>query len=952
MGVFDNATFQQDTNGNIFQVNHLEEPFRPQAGHSAALAAEAAPGMASGAVTPRDLADEYLQEAIPHFNLSPTLLAAADVGMGDPDEQIQFHEEKSIRGNSTVSYIQTVAGIPVWESGFVVQVEEDPMQVIGAQSTIQQSLQVDMPPQDAPYGESNLDPDSLVELIGFCQGSRIDIDHQEPFIYRFSAQRRFDTPHEDPVDGGHELLPLPPVADEIEDGASYVVTAVQFTCTSRQGSHEGWLALIEARTGSVLFVRSLAGCGIHAALSLGGTAAEEVADASPPIVDAVGNPSVVFFDIGDTLGTPVFTPAGDLSEIVVSPTVLEVLEELSEKNIRIGIISDPGPLSTDLINFLLQDAGVFEYVDLELVHYGSKNSTDIFLDAAAAAGVSAQECVFVGESLSERIVASDAGFLAVAAPVDVVGVFDTDAALAWVYLTDPQTKLGSAAPPPTASTSALNRLRDLVTLRGLTSTGASQELRGEYVAIENVDPPNPSIPTSPTRDFRFSVTTNDFGAVNAYHNCDRLFRILEDFDIDVGSYFDGTNFPVPVDHRVQYGFPPTANSVNASAPGRRFPTPRSDGFRFALAARNTTVNMAAAWRVVLHEFGHACLWDHVGSANFRFAHSFGDGAAAILNDPESRAPRNRTFPWVQIGRSHMRPVTDFAWYGTRYEPFISTGNDRAGYVAEQMLSSTLFRIYQAAGGDSANRQEQEFAARYVTFLVFKAVGLMSTVNNPEQPEGFADLMMQADTGTFRYKRDPVRIGVLRKVIRWGFELQGAYRLPPGVGETPTNQIGNPPQVDVFINDGRDGHYFFSDVTDSVDIWNRRAADGGTVHQEPVVGQENLAFARISNRGLSAATNVAVEALQSPLASAQVWPDDWQPLATPVLQSPDSVQPGGDVVVGPFSWFPASTAPTLLMSVAATGDSSNLRRFTAANPIAAERVALLDNNVGMRTMTTA
>ena len=127
---------------------------------------------------------------------------------------------------------------------------------------------------------------------------------------------------------------------------------------------------------------------------------------------------------------------------------------------------------------------------------------------------------------------------------------------------------------------------------------------------------------------------------------------------NVNDYFDGTTFPVRVDHRFPYqNFQGvlTGNVVNATAPGNAFRN-GSDGFRFALVQRNTPVGMATEWRVVLHEFGHAILWDHLNSPNFRFAHSPGDSLAAILNDPDSNAPdRGLTFPWTPIRRRHDRP---------------------------------------------------------------------------------------------------------------------------------------------------------------------------------------------------------------------------------------------------------------------------------------------------------
>ena len=51
-----------------------------------------------------------------------------------------------------------------------------------------------------------------------------------------------------------------------------------------------------------------------------------------------------------------------------------------------------------------------------------------------------------------------------------------------------------------------------------------------------------------------------------------------------------------------------------------------------------------------------------------------------------------TFPWVNIGRRHDRTV---AAAGAGAAP-----NDVGGYIDEQILSTTHFRIYRSIGGDS------------------------------------------------------------------------------------------------------------------------------------------------------------------------------------------------------------------------------------------------------------
>jgi zinc metalloprotease ZmpB len=48
----------------------------------------------------------------------------------------------------------------------------------------------------------------------------------------------------------------------------------------------------------------------------------------------------------------------------------------------------------------------------------------------------------------------------------------------------------------------------------------------------------------------------------------------------------------------------------------------------------------------------------------------------------------------------VRRATKWDWDGAKYGPF--TTIDRAGYIAEQILSTTLFRLYRSMGGDSGD----------------------------------------------------------------------------------------------------------------------------------------------------------------------------------------------------------------------------------------------------------
>src|SRR5919204_1385646 len=303
---------------------------------------------------------------------------------------------------------------------------------------------------------------------------------------------------------------------------------------------------------------------------------------------------------------------------------------------------------------------------------------------------------------------------------------------ALVFEEDPITTAPSG-PPPSATSALLNPKRVKVPLMDLNPpSNGTQMLQGSIVQVSDVESPAVAPPTEPTGlDFDFDARTNDFAATNAYYHCDRFFRLVQGMGFNLASYFGPTPFPSAVDHR---GFGGTGNVVNAHCLG----LPGGTGISltsFALADLGDLahpIGIACDWRVVLHELGgHGILYPHVHSPNFGFSHSAGDSFAAILNDPDSAAAdRFVTFPWVNIGRRHDRPVAGgWAWGGV---------NDVGGYNSEQILCTSHFRIYRSIGGDAAlpvGHGYRQFAARFVAYLILRTVGSLTPATNPANPLG-------------------------------------------------------------------------------------------------------------------------------------------------------------------------------------------------------------------------
>lgn len=67
---------------------------------------------------------------------------------------------------------------------------------------------------------------------------------------------------------------------------------------------------------------------------------------------------VVFFDIGDTLATPVFTQDDWLEGFNVFPEARTALASVKQRGLRMGIISNPGNENPDNVNLALDRAGL------------------------------------------------------------------------------------------------------------------------------------------------------------------------------------------------------------------------------------------------------------------------------------------------------------------------------------------------------------------------------------------------------------------------------------------------------------------------------------------------------------------------------------------------------------------------------------------------------------------
>ena len=131
-----------------------------------------------------------------------------------------------------------------------------------------------------------------------------------------------------------------------------------------------------------------------------------------------------FFDLGDTLGTPVLSaPPVHLVGFHVFDATVPVLTDLrAVDGLRLGIISNTGDDDGTAVDAILAQAGIRDFFDPVLRIYSRdvglrKDSPEIFRLAAARVSSPAGECLFVGEDAAERAFAAAAGMLVAADPI-------------------------------------------------------------------------------------------------------------------------------------------------------------------------------------------------------------------------------------------------------------------------------------------------------------------------------------------------------------------------------------------------------------------------------------------------------------------------------------------------------------------------------------------------------
>jgi hypothetical protein len=518
-----------------------------------------------------------------------------------------------------------------------------------------------------------------------------------------------------------------------------------------------------------------------------------------------------------------------------------------------------------------------------------------------------------------------------------------------VFKQDPITSTGDPTRTANLDNATLNPFRTDETLNNLDAPDAGvQHLSGSHVHIVDVDGRTEAAPTKAAGvNFDFNVRTNDFAAVSAYFHADDFFATVESLGFDLATYFPNTSFPLDIDHADMF-------DVNAHCTGNGIGGIDHSGYGYGDDTNMTdpTIGRAGDNWVHWHEIGgHGVLYGHVDSANFGFAHSAGDGLAAIKNDPTSQLRelgnierfRYAPFRYHPLDRWFNRDVTTgWGWDGSQ---------DLGGYNSEQILATSNFRWYRSIGGDSTSLSRRQFASRMASYLILRAISTLTPETNPNHVQGFCDALMAVDL--LDWTSEGISGGAYNKVIRWAFEKQGLFQ-PTGAA-MPVTSAGAPPEIDVYINDGRNGEYEYQAVHwHNISMWNRNMPDGIEGHLDAIPSATNYMYVKVKNRGSQNAINVNVRGYHCLPGAGLTWPNDFTEMSPAGGLNVPSIAAnnGEEIIVGPFEWVPNENIyghDCTLMILSTDGDPSNVDNFTLGDTVAEWRLVPNDNNIGQRNV---
>jgi hypothetical protein len=277
------------------------------------------------------------------------------------------------------------------------------------------------------------------------------------------------------------------------------------------------------------------------------------------------------------------------------------------------------------------------------------------------------------------------------------------------------------------------------------------------------------------------VFSSAMAAVNLWNHGDAFFARLKEAGFNAPDYFKFAQLPLVLSVRAPIVPGPghAGQTINAQALMVK-PKPVLDKselnvsdlrpnieVRFAHAnlsirrssatsGRPDYLSAAIDSRWAWHEFGHVLLGAATHHMELPFCHGICDALVAIEHDQGPNVTANEgargvTFPWLPTGRRHDRTVAQgWSWLGPMHQCSVYTKRDLAmspkGYKTEQIMSTTLFNLYLAVGGDYKKSDQREHAKATVLGLIFHTLALAGSAELVpiRTPKQFLALVLDAD----------------------------------------------------------------------------------------------------------------------------------------------------------------------------------------------------------------
>jgi hypothetical protein len=227
--------------------------------------------------------------------------------------------------------------------------------------------------------------------------------------------------------------------------------------------------------------------------------------------------------------------------------------------------------------------------------------------------------------------------------------------------------------------------------------------------------------------------------------------------------------------------------------------------------------------------------------------------------------RGETFPWISTSSAHpmgtggrrhdLTAASGFGWYGSEYGPALQPDFD---YLREQIMASTLFTLYRVLGGDDKHAGQPDLAMRqaaadHAITLIVQAMPLLGAVavSPAARIEDWIHALLCADASIGPYFCRALQTwrlpGMAGKAIRWAFEQHGSWP------RDDAPQGFKPRAVDLYIDDGRQGHYHpLSSLATDSKVWH---ATENALHCSSELGHGGgrllVVSARFANLGQTA-----------------------------------------------------------------------------------------------------